>query len=74
MNPANYYDNGYQFSDYQPTQLVNSTSSTDVVDFSLEGAYASYNWEIFFHIPLLIATNLSKNQRFEEAMQWFHYI
>lgn len=74
LNPSDYYDNGYQFSDYQPNQYVRSTSSTDVVDFSLEGTYASYNWEIFFHIPLLIATNLSKNQRFEEAMQWFHYI
>lgn len=74
LNPANYYDNGYQFSDYQPNVYVNPVSSTDVVDFSLEGTYSSYNWEIFFHIPLLIATNLSKNQRFEEAMQWFHYI
>ncbi|HYU75255.1 MAG TPA: hypothetical protein VEL31_21510, partial [Ktedonobacteraceae bacterium] len=33
-----------------------------------------YNWELFFHIPMLIATRLSKNQRFEEAQHWFHYI
>jgi len=44
------------------------------VDFSHRGAYAQYNWEIFFHVPLLIANHLSNNQRFEEAQKWFHYI
>ena len=41
---------------------------------SFSGAYSIYNWEIFFHIPLLIATKLSQNQQFEEAQKWFHYI
>ena len=44
------------------------------VDFSFTGAYSQYNWELFFHIPLLLATRLSQNQRFEEAMRWFHFI
>ncbi|MCU0734245.1 MAG: neuraminidase-like domain-containing protein, partial [Methylotetracoccus sp.] len=44
------------------------------VDFTFTGAYSNYNWEVFFHVPLLIASRLSKNQRFEEAMRWFHYI
>jgi hypothetical protein len=47
---------------------------TEDVDFEDDGAYSQYNWELFFHAPLLIADRLSKNQRFEEAMQWFHYI
>src|SRR6266702_5397942 len=38
------------------------------------GAYSAYNWELFFHVPLILAIHLSKNQRFEEAQQWFHYI
>lgn len=42
--------------------------------FNAPNGYSIYNWELFFHIPLLIATELSKNQRFEEAMHWFHYI
>jgi hypothetical protein len=46
----------------------------EVVEFGYAEAYASYNWELFFHAPLLIATRLSKNQRFEEAQRWFHYI
>lgn len=44
------------------------------LDFKYWGAYAVYNWEIFFHAPLTIAIHLSKNQRYEEAQHWFHYI
>jgi len=33
-----------------------------------------YNWEVFFHNPLLVATQLSQAQRFEEAQRWFHLI
>jgi hypothetical protein len=44
------------------------------VDFSPNGAYSQYNWELFFHLPFTVATHLAKNQRFEEARQWFHYI
>jgi GH18 family chitinase len=44
------------------------------VDFTPAGAYSIYNWELFFHIPLLIATQLSANQQFEDAQKWFHYI
>ncbi|MCG3158144.1 MAG: hypothetical protein DKINENOH_04785 [bacterium] len=44
------------------------------LDFSSGGAYAVYNWELFYHVPLTIALHLSKNQRFEEAQRWLHYI
>lgn len=44
------------------------------VDFDRDGAYSSYNWELFFHAPLLIANSLRRNQRFEEARNWYHYI
>ncbi|MEO1260395.1 MAG: insecticidal toxin protein [Bacteroidota bacterium] len=44
------------------------------LDFTSSGAYSVYNWELFFHIPLTLAMHLSKNQRYEEAMRWFHYI
>ncbi len=43
-------------------------------DFTYTGSYAHYNWELFFHAPLLIAARLSANQQFEEAQKWFHYI
>lgn len=44
------------------------------VDFSSDGGYSLYNWELFFHVPMLIANRLSQNQQFEDAQHWFHYI
>ena len=46
----------------------------EIITFDYEDPYATYNWELFFHVPLLIATRLSEDQRFEEAQRWFHYI
>jgi peptidoglycan hydrolase-like protein with peptidoglycan-binding domain len=69
--------NSFYFNSYNPTSgvaVADTTTSSEIVDFELDGAYAIYNWELFFHAPLLIATQLSKNQRFEEAIRWFHYI
>lgn len=44
------------------------------IDLSEGGSYSVYNWELFFHVPLTIAVHLSKNQRFADAQQWFHFI
>ena len=62
------------FDAYLPTPRVTREYPIDEVEFRAGGAYDLYNWELFFHIPLLIATRLSSNQRFEEAQRWFHYI
>lgn len=43
-------------------------------DFEYGRAYSVYNWELFFHIPFMIANHLSQNQRFDEARKWYHYI
>ncbi|WP_437713631.1 neuraminidase-like domain-containing protein [Sorangium sp. So ce448] len=58
---------------YDPTQAVVG-EPIDEIDFRSDGAYSAYNWELFFHAPLLIADRLSDNQRFEEAQRWFHTI
>ncbi len=47
---------------------------TEAVEFDHRAGYAGYNWELFFHAPLLLAVRLAKNQRFEEALPWFHRI
>lgn len=61
--------------DYQPQRpIVDMLYPKEEVDFEYNGAYSVYNWELFFHAPLMIADRLSKNQRFEEAQKWFHYI
>lgn len=66
--------NSQSFDAYLPTPRVKQEYPIDEVEFRTGGAYDLYNWELFFHIPLLIATRLSSNQRFEEAQRWFHYI
>lgn len=41
-------------------------------------AFSGYSglwlWEIFFHIPFLVATRLATEQRFEEAEYWYKFI
>jgi hypothetical protein len=62
-------------SSYAPNSaLVRRPYPVKDLDFSLAGAYAVYNWELFYHVPLTIAVHLSKNQRFAEAQRWFHYL
>lgn len=38
-----------------------------------DSASGFYYWEIFFHIPYLIAQALNQAQRFEEARTWYEY-
>ena len=70
--PTLYSD--YFKADYNPTSVVGEPFPVKNLDFTSGGAYSVYNWELFFHVPLIIAMHLSKNQRFAEAQQWFHYI
>jgi len=41
---------------------------------AFSGPHGQYLWEIFFHIPFLIATRFAAEQRFEEADRWYKYI
>ena len=61
---------------YKPNEnyVFPDTFPRENIDFSFNGAYSIYNWELFFHIPLLVATQLSQNQQFQDAQSWFHYI
>ena len=67
---------GFFQRSYHPLNgdLVQVESFPKKIDTSTDGAYAIYNWELCFHIPLTIAVHLSKNQRFAEAQRWFHFI
>ncbi|WP_221392089.1 neuraminidase-like domain-containing protein [Dyadobacter sp. NIV53] len=59
---------------YNPTNFVLKPYPVETLDFKFGGAYSLYNWELFYHAPLLIATRLAQNQRFLEALKWYHYI
>ncbi|SMX36817.1 neuraminidase-like domain-containing protein [Maliponia aquimaris] len=65
----------FDFDDtFDPTSLVAQPYPVEDVDFSSSGSYAAYNWELFFHTPLMIAKRLASENRFDEAMEWYHRI
>ena len=77
VNPGSYpFASGSSLRDYKPNPnlLPSAKISDDGVDFDSASGFGIYNWELFFHIPFLIASRLSQNQRYEDAMRWFHYI
>ncbi len=63
---------------YAPSELVPDTAESPHpikdLDFTASGAYSVYNWEMFYHVPLTIAMHLTRNQNFEEAQRWLHFI
>ncbi|MFL5739895.1 MAG: neuraminidase-like domain-containing protein [Flavisolibacter sp.] len=59
---------------YLPQPVVPLEYPVENIDFKSDGSYSLYNWELFFHTPLLLATQLGNDQKFEEALTWFHYI
>ncbi|MEQ1794741.1 MAG: neuraminidase-like domain-containing protein [Nitrospira sp.] len=42
--------------------------------FDARMPYACYNWEVFLHAPLLIADQLSKQHKFEDAERWLRFV
>jgi hypothetical protein len=72
--PALYTELFTTNGDYQPTKQVARPYPVADLDFEPDGAYAVYNWELFFHVPVAIAIHLSRNGRYEEAQRWFHYV
>ncbi|MDN3657127.1 neuraminidase-like domain-containing protein [Ferruginibacter paludis] len=84
-NPAKFsFNTTYapQFNVYrgQPVTYPNAVTDNtpgyprEDVDFNIQSGYALYNWELFYHAPLMIGMRLSENQQFEDADKWFKYI
>ncbi len=68
-------DQGGHFALHAPTRAPRSESlKEERVSFDLRSPYAIYNWEVFLHAPLLLAEHLSKEQRFEDAQRWLHFV
>ena len=66
----------YSNADYTPDNslTVQVTLEPRKIDVTLGEPYANYNWELLYHIPVMIAVHLSNNQRFAEAQKWFHLV
>lgn len=69
-----FYDHIFSATRYAPTEMVSDPWPAKELDFSSNGAYANYNWELFFHVPLTMALHLGKNNRFAEAQRWLHFL
>ena len=67
-----YYNKIEKSSD--TTQWVDVQLPPGLVNVRPTGPYAVYNWELLYHIPIMIAVHLSQNQRFAEAQNWFHLV
>jgi hypothetical protein len=68
----------YYSTPAQPTDMYTPDSATTiepgVIDTQIGGAYANYNWELLYHIPVMVAVHLSNNQYFADAERWFHLV
>jgi hypothetical protein len=59
------------FSSYSPTQFVPQPWPKDAVDFTIDGPFSEYNWELF-HDSLVYLTKLfDADGKFEEADEIF---
>jgi hypothetical protein len=54
--------------------LPTASIPVERVGFGPGEAFEPYNWELFFHVPLAIATQLMRNQRFADAQRWLQYV
>ncbi|MGE5402559.1 MAG: hypothetical protein ACM3S2_19355, partial [Ignavibacteriales bacterium] len=59
-----------EFLSAKTQQMTNSAG--EQLDF--EGPYGVYYWELFYHLPALIAFHLNANQKFKEAKWWYERI
>lgn len=68
-------DGGSRLTLHAPGRIpLPESIAEENVSFALRSPYGIYNWELFLHTPLLIADYLSKEQRFEDAQRWLHFI
>lgn len=55
-----------------PPMTTDGFGDTTPMDFS--GANGLYFWELFFHMPHLVAWRLDQEQKYSDALDWYHYI
>ena len=68
QNPFNFNSN------YAPASTIATPYPVEDFDFRSDASYSSYNWELFYHTPLMIANRLRDDQKFDEAFRWYHYM
>lgn len=62
------------FGRLKPGKGVVHPQAEDGTQVDFEGLYGEYNWEVFYHIPMLIADRLKTENEHEKAMRWFQFV
>jgi hypothetical protein len=66
------YDSGVKRLYWRDVQLQSDPSRQ--LAYQSEDGYASYNWEVFVHIPLLVARRFAGEGQYKESLKWFQFI
>jgi hypothetical protein len=78
FNFTSLYSPGPQVQTHYPGDNLpgNPDPGENGLDFAVgsAGAYSLYNWELFYHIPMFVASILTQNQQYQDAMTWLEYI
>src|SRR5664280_2336795 len=78
FNFTSLYNPGPQVKTHYPGDNLpgNPDPGENGLDFASgsSGAYSLYNWEIFYHVPMFVASLLMQNQQYQDAMSWLEYI
>ncbi len=53
---------------------VVGAAARPTVEFAYGSPFGVYNWELFFHLPMLVAERLKQDLNFEDALKWYHYV
>jgi hypothetical protein len=56
----------------QNTLEPGPVSGNTVIDFN--SAHGQFYWELFFHLPFLIAHRLCEERNYQESQRWYQYI
>lgn len=61
--------------DTQNTEEPSATGENPAsVPLDFNSAHGTFYWELFFHLPFLIAHRLCEERNYLESQRWYHYI
>lgn len=63
-----------QATPVEPPLIIEPDSLSGLQTMDYNGANGLYFWELFFHIPFMIASRLAAEGQNELAQDWLHYI
>lgn len=57
-----------------PSRSKASETFTAPAPIDFNSAHGTFYWELFFHLPFLIAHRLREERNYLESQRWFHYL